>query len=55
MPSKEKKPRRKSARQQAIEKLRLKKKDLKKSLREVERDLRSFGVGRRKKKSNGNA
>jgi len=55
MPSKEKKPRRKSARQQAIEKLRLKKKELKKSLREVERDLRSFGVGKRKRKTNVNS
>jgi hypothetical protein len=50
MPSKERKPRRKSARQQAVEKLRLKKKELKKALREVDRDLRSFGVATRKRK-----
>jgi hypothetical protein len=51
MPGKEKKPRAKSARARAVEKLRVQSKALNAELRKVKRDLRSFGVGKKKKKT----
>lgn len=51
MPAKDKKPRVPTARAKAVSKLRLQSKELKAQLTKVNRDLRSFGVGKRKKKT----
>lgn len=48
---KPRKPKQKSAKAKAVEKLRIQSKALNKQLQQVKRDLRSFGIGKKKKKT----